>query len=90
MTLDRNFGETHGGLAIIAPLQGDSETAEHFIKYALKLEPISTTGQYAQILLMQAKGQTDKAKKLNLYLMQRSILLVGSSLIQLILKKTAK
>ncbi len=37
--LDRNFAESHGGLAVIAVLEGRHHDAEQEIKIALKLDP---------------------------------------------------
>jgi len=55
--LDRNFGESHGGLALVAALKGDAATAEAAIKRALRLDPQSPTAHYARIVLQQARGE---------------------------------
>jgi tetratricopeptide (TPR) repeat protein len=62
MVLDRNFGETHGGVAVIAALQGREDDARACIKRALRLAPQSMSAQYAQLLLLQRHGKHDEAK----------------------------
>lgn len=59
--LDRNFGETHGGLAIVDVLDGKDEEARLSIRRALKLNPQSMSARYAEMLLLQKAGKTDEA-----------------------------
>lgn len=54
--LDRNFGDTHGGLALIAALRGQYDDAEQDIKRALRLDPNAVTAKYAQALVLEARG----------------------------------
>lgn len=51
LALDRNFGETHGGMAVIAALQGNRPLAEERIKRALGLDHHSMSARYAQMVL---------------------------------------
>lgn len=51
LTLDRNFGESHGGLAAVAALQGKNQAAEESIKRALGLDPRSLSARYAQMVI---------------------------------------
>ncbi len=62
LALDRNFGETHGGLAVIAALQGREVDARASIKRALRLDPQSMSTQYAQMLLPQRDGRHKEAR----------------------------
>jgi tetratricopeptide (TPR) repeat protein len=57
LMLDRNFGETHGGLAVIACLEGREADARGSIKRALRLDPDGLAAQYARMLLFQHHGQ---------------------------------
>lgn len=59
MDIDRNFGETHGGLAVIAILQGRSDEAPDMIKRALRLDPRSFAARFAHSLLA---GKSDPKK----------------------------
>jgi Tfp pilus assembly protein PilF len=51
LVLDRNFGETHGGLAVIAALQGRKQEASEAIERAQRLDRSGLSARYAQALL---------------------------------------
>ncbi len=55
--LDRTFGETHGGLAMIELLRGAGNRAQRRADTAL--DPGSLSGQYAKLLL---EAKTDAAR----------------------------
>ena len=57
--VDRTFGDTHGGLALVHALQGRTGEAEDALKRALRLDPDSSTARYAQLVLR--KGQDGAA-----------------------------
>jgi tetratricopeptide (TPR) repeat protein len=60
---DRNFAETHGGLAAIAAMQGREVDARVSIRRALRLHPQSMSACYAEMLLLQRAGQRAQAQK---------------------------
>lgn len=62
--LDRNFGETHGGFALIHALLGQTEDARQAIKRALRLDTNSRNARYAQSLLWSAEGREREAAAL--------------------------
>ena len=62
LAVDRNFGETHGGLAVVAVLQGRDADARWSIKRALRLDPQSAAARYAELLLLQRDGKHEEAK----------------------------
>ncbi|MET0534148.1 MAG: tetratricopeptide repeat protein [Steroidobacter sp.] len=64
LSVDRNFCETHGGLAVIAAMQGRDVDARVSIKRALRLDPQSLLAQYAQMLLLQRTGRHTQAQQL--------------------------
>ncbi len=64
LALDRTFGETHGGLAVTAALQGREADAGACIKRALRLNPQSMAARYAQMLLLKRRGEGDAAQAL--------------------------
>jgi tetratricopeptide (TPR) repeat protein len=64
LELDRNFAETHGGLAVIAVLQGRHEDAEQAIKVALKLDPKCFSALFARTLLLSRAGRGTVAAKM--------------------------
>lgn len=62
--LDRSFGDTHGGLAVVDIMQGNVEQARKGIRKALRLKPDSLSGHYAQALLLQAANRPEEAQQL--------------------------
>lgn len=62
--LDRNFGETHGGLAIVDIMDGMTERAQKGIRRALKLKPDGLSAHYAEALLLRQAGYPEKAAQL--------------------------
>ena len=56
---DANFGETHGGLALLAALHGDHETAERYLRTGMRLDPQGVNVTVARVALQQGKGQLD-------------------------------
>lgn len=59
LSIDDNFGDTHGSLAALAAMQGDRDRAEGLIKLALRLNASSAPARYARLIL-DGKG-TDQA-----------------------------
>jgi len=51
LELDHNFGETHGGLAVIAAIQGQTAIAREHARRAHGLDPAGMSAQYALALL---------------------------------------
>ena len=64
LDIDRAFGETHGGLAVVAALQGRESEARQGIKRALKLDPQAMSARYAEIALLRRGGQHTQADAL--------------------------
>ena len=68
--LDRNFGETHGGLAVVAAMEKQVKLAEEHIKRATRLNPNGFAAQYARLLILEQQGKTDEAQALLKAVMQ--------------------
>jgi len=51
LSLNRNFGESHGGLAVVAALQNRIDAAKESAEIALRLDPASLSARYAQAIL---------------------------------------
>lgn len=64
LELDRNFAETHGGLAVIAVIEGRHQDAEREVQLGLKLDPHCYSALYAKTLLMSRAGHGKVAAKL--------------------------
>jgi tetratricopeptide (TPR) repeat protein len=62
LALDRNFSETHGGLAVVAALEHREEEASAAIKRALRLDAQCMSAQYADIVLLQRHGRSEEAR----------------------------
>lgn len=62
--LDRTFGETHGGFALVHALRSERKEAEESIKRATRLDPQGRSARYAQSVLLLDEGRVDEARKL--------------------------
>lgn len=62
--LDRSFGETHGGLAVVDIMDGLEDEGRFGIRRALKLNPDSLSARYAEMLLLRRAGKTEEAAQL--------------------------
>jgi tetratricopeptide (TPR) repeat protein len=63
-TLDDNFAETHGGLAVLDIAEGKLDSAQRRTDTALRLDRECFGGMLARVLLAEAKGSADVAQKL--------------------------
>ena len=64
LNLDRTFGESHGGLAVIEAIKGNWAKADEYSKVAKKLDGATMSTYYVDILKLQAEGKGDDATKL--------------------------
>lgn len=64
LLLDRNFGESHGGIACVYAALLREDEARKSSKLALKLNKLSFAGRYAQAILLQNKGNEKEASQL--------------------------
>jgi tetratricopeptide (TPR) repeat protein len=62
LEIDRGFADTHGGLAVVAALQGRDAQAHDALRRAHKLGPQSMAARYAQVVLLQREGRHDEAR----------------------------
>ncbi|GGA15628.1 tetratricopeptide repeat protein [Dyella caseinilytica] len=60
--LDRTFGETHGGFALVHALRGERKEAEESIKRATRLDPQGRSARYAQSVLLLDEGRVEEAR----------------------------
>lgn len=60
--LDRTFGETHGGFALVHALRAERKEAEESIKRAMRLDPQGRGARYAQSVLLFDEGRVDEAR----------------------------
>ncbi|MCD1600370.1 tetratricopeptide repeat protein [Rheinheimera aquimaris] len=62
LALDNAFGESYGGLAVIAAVKGRIDECNHYIKLAFKLNKRSFSAEYAKALVEQSEGNTNGAE----------------------------
>lgn len=62
--LDRNFGDTHGGLAVVDAMEGKEAEARTGIRKALRLAPDGMAARYAELLLLEKSGDKVAAQQL--------------------------
>lgn len=62
--LDRTFGETHGGFALVHALRGEHKEAEESIKRATRLDPAGLSAKYAKSVLLLDEGRPEEARRI--------------------------
>lgn len=70
LALDRNFGESHGGLAVVLALSGERELALQSIDRALKLDPQGMSARYAEMVLAGDTADPERFKQVAIRLMR--------------------
>ncbi|HEU4708043.1 MAG TPA: hypothetical protein VFS17_01920, partial [Methylophilaceae bacterium] len=86
LKIDENFGETHGGLAVIAAMKGKWDQAKELSKIAKRLDPESKSPLYAQILQLQHEGRADVAQRITDSVLKNSSMPNGRSLQEILTK----
>lgn len=64
LSLDENFAETHGGLAVLDVAEGDLDAAQRRADIALRLDRDCFGGMLARLLLQEAKGNAAAAQRI--------------------------
>lgn len=70
LEMDRNFAESHGGLAVVLALKQQPELAQQSLDRALGLDKQSFSAAYAQALL--APGGVEKSQTLLRQILRQS------------------
>ncbi len=74
LELDRNFGESHGAVAVVAALSGRRDDAQAAIDRAMRLDPRGLSARYAQLVLSgEAADPTQFERAANRVLSSRSL-----------------
>jgi tetratricopeptide (TPR) repeat protein len=71
LELNRNFSETHGSLAAIAALRGDTVTAQRYMEVAQRLDPMCLSAQFTRSVLAGRGGDDEKARRIVLKALSR-------------------
>lgn len=69
--VDRNFAETHGGLAAALALQNKRDAAKAEIQRARRLNPTGFGADFAESVLLTGRGQRESATKMLAELFER-------------------
>lgn len=64
LAFDRNFAESHGGLAVVLALENDAHMADEHARRALRLDPGSLSGRFAQAILQGEISDSDAFEEL--------------------------
>jgi len=80
LELDRNFAETHGGLAIVALMRGNLDSAIQSAKRATQLDRNNFSGHFAQSLIQQISGNPGRAQAIMEHLLTQPILPDGKTI----------
>lgn len=63
MDIDRTFGETHGSLAVIHAMRGETEAARRAQDVAFRLDPQCFSAALARAMLLAGDGREDAARR---------------------------
>jgi tetratricopeptide (TPR) repeat protein len=80
LELDRNFGESHGSVAITAALKGDVQRAQKEIERAIRLDANSLAAGYAEMIISGKASDKEQFQRLAFDLMSAHSSLNGQNL----------
>jgi Tfp pilus assembly protein PilF len=86
LKLNRNFGDSHGGVAIALVVLDRIEEAKESMRRAIKLDPESMAGLYAKSLIAEIDGNTAESKMIMDKLMNSSSAKKGANYLPYIQK----
>lgn len=64
LLLDRNFAESHGGLALISHIMGDERKANEHLERALRLDRFCFTGLFVKAMRLRGEGNNEEADRI--------------------------
>lgn len=64
LELDRNFAESHGGLAVVLAFEGRTDEAREAIERACRLDPANLSARYAEAVLSGEAADTARFRSL--------------------------
>ncbi len=88
LALDRNFGESHGAVAVVAAYRGQHLAAEQSIRTALRLDPDCLTAHYAQTVLRGQANDPARFKDIALRLISTRMTAGGERLSDVVARMT--
>lgn len=62
LAADRNFGESHGGVALVHAVRGEFDEARQGVRVAMRLDAGGRNARYAQSLIWRSEGREREAE----------------------------
>lgn len=90
LELDRNFAETHGGLAVVALMRGNIDSAIQAAKRARGIDKNNFAGNFAQGLIQQVQGNAVQAAAIIDKILNKSVLPDGRSIQSLLVERMVR
>jgi tetratricopeptide (TPR) repeat protein len=90
LNINRNFGETHGTIAVLKAARQEWADAEHHAEVAVRLQPESFAGRFAQTLVLEHRGRPEQAALLLENMMRNYSAPAGGNLIDLVHRYAAR
>ena len=84
LALDRNFAESHGGIAVVCAFKQEKAEADVYIERALRLDPSSLSGRFAQAILQGNLNDPESQKRLVHRLLNTQAGPLGGSMLDLV------
>lgn len=84
LSIDDNFGESHGAMATIAALKGEWEIAESEAKVARRLDPDAMSAYYPRLIAAQQQGRPEVAAGIVERALRRGTAPKGGSLAEMV------
>lgn len=85
-SIDRSFGETYGGLAVVAAMKGNAERAREMIRTAFRLDRNSFSAAYASLLLQHGTSNSQTVRASALEFLAKQPAPGGGSLQKMVLR----
>lgn len=90
LELDRNFAETHGGLALVALMRGNLDSAIQGAKRANGLDRGNLAGNFAESLIQQVSGNPAGAQAILQHLLSQPIMPDGKTVQEAVAEMLAR
>lgn len=84
LDMDRNFGDSHDGLAVVQAMKGEREMAELSIKRSLDLNPESMAANYAQMVLSGAASDPARFREMSMGLLSTRRGMFGQNMAEMV------
>lgn len=87
IALDRNFGESYGGLAVVLASQGRTQEAQERIALAERLDPGNVSARYAQAVLSGEARDVERFGRMAERVLGKRTTSNGTALVDIVLQR---